>query len=58
MTYQVIDFQGSYAITDGSRVVISPLGLLDACSVWWGCMADEIERVMGDGRNGDTKSEH
>ena len=25
MTYRVIDFQGSYAITDGSRVVISPL---------------------------------
>ena len=46
MTYQVIDFQGSYAITDGSRVVISPLELLDACAVWWGCMADQIKMLL------------
>ena len=58
MTYRLHATPSGWEIRLGGRPVIGPLELLDACSVWWGCMADEIERVMGDGRNGDTKSEH
>jgi len=57
MTYTIRPTPDGYALLYGDRIVISPLELLDACAVWWGCMADEIERVVGDGRNGDTATE-
>ena len=67
MTYQVIEHpeadsgKRSYAITEGGRIVISPLTRYEArrtARLLNMYVAGRVKRVTGDSRNGNTKSEH